>query len=115
MTPKKAEYQKELMRLRKLFEKVDPTKADLVEGLIEEAAWLRVETAVLKSNMAETGMIKIHPQNKGLQRPTEASKQYLKNVNTYAVLIKTLNGVLMKDQIEEEDPFEEFLKERRDE
>jgi regulator of replication initiation timing len=113
--PKEAEYQKELMRMREIFENVDKVKAQLVEGLIEDAAWLRVQNAELKELMAETGMLKVHPEYRQIQKPTEAGKQYLKNVNSYAVIIKTLNGILQKNQLEEEDEFEKFLKEQRNE
>lgn len=112
---KQAEFQKEQARLAEIFKNVEPAKAQLVEGLIDEAAYLRVETAHLRSTMVETGMIKIHPQHKGLQKPTEAAKQYLKNVNSFAVVIKTLNGILQKDALEDEDPFDQFLKERKKE
>ena len=53
-------------------------------------------------------MVKIHPEHPDIQKPTEAAKQYLKNVNSYAVVIKTLNGVLSKSLIAEEDDMSEF-------
>ena len=109
---KEAEYQKELMRMREIFKNVDPLKAELAEGLIEDAAWIRVQSAELKTLMVETGMIKIHPDYRQIQKPTEAAKQYMKNVNSYAVIIKTLNGILQKDQLEEEDDFEKFMKDQ---
>jgi hypothetical protein len=79
--------------------------------LIENAAFLRAETWELRNLIERTGMVRAHPQHPELQKPTEAAKQYLKNINSYSVIIKTLNGVLQKNQIEGEDAFDAFLKE----
>lgn len=101
-------YQKELMKLTELFKDVDPPKAKLVEGLIEDAAFLAAENLDLRQSIATTGMVKVHPQHPEIQKPIEAAKQYLKNVNSYAVVIKTLNGVLNKSMVEEDDDLNEF-------
>ncbi|WP_208652573.1 hypothetical protein [Paenibacillus lautus] len=104
---------REEAKLREIFSKVDPEKAELVDGLIQDAAFLKAENSELRSRMAETGMVEFHPTNPRLQRPVEAAKQYLKNVNSYSVIVKTLNGVLMKDVIEDDDEFDKFLRERQ--
>jgi hypothetical protein len=109
-----SEYQKERVKLTKLFESIEPEKAELVAGLIDDAAFLKAENTALKLLMAETGMIKIHPTNKDMQKPLETSKQYLRNVNSYAVIIKTLNSVLAKNAIEEDDPFDDFVREHQE-
>lgn len=105
---KKAVYQQEHSKLTEIFAEVEETKRKLVEGLIEDAAFLKSENYELKENISEYGMIIYHPTNKQLQKPVEAAKQYLKNVNSYAVIIKTLNGVLNKNIIEEEDDLSDF-------
>ncbi|QNO14932.1 hypothetical protein HYG86_09175 [Alkalicella caledoniensis] len=101
-------YEKELKKLQDIFKDVDPSKAQLVEGLIEDAAFLKAQNYNLKKTIAATGMVKVHPEHPELQKPIETSKQYLKNMNTYAVVIKTLNGVLSKSIIEDDDELEEF-------
>jgi regulator of replication initiation timing len=101
-------YAQELGILKELFKDVDPTKAQLVDGLIEDAAFLRAQNIVLRRTLEESGMVLVHPNNKTLQKPVEAAKQYLKNVNSYATVIKTLNGVLNKNIVEEDDGLEEF-------
>jgi regulator of replication initiation timing len=105
---KKAIFQKELKKLTEIFADVEESKRKLVEGLIEEAAFLKSENEILKTNLSEIGMVNIHPQHKQLQKPVEAAKQYLKNVNSYAVIIKTLNGVLNKNILEDEDELSDF-------
>lgn len=101
-------YQKELMKITELFKDVDPPKAKLVEGLIEDAAFLKAENYALRQSITVTGMVKVHPQHPEIQKSVEAAKQYLKNINCYAVVIKTLNGVLNKNMIEDEDELSEF-------
>lgn len=107
------EIQKEREKLAELFKDIEPAKAMLVDGLIEDAAFLRVQNARLKARLAETGMVKIHPDYPDMQKPIEAARQYLRNVNSYAVVIKTLNGVLSKNVPDEEDEFDRFLKEHQ--
>lgn len=103
-----AVYQKELEKLTEIFTDIEESKKKLVEGLIEDAAFLKAENFVLKEALTEIGMVNFHPQNKHLQKPVEAAKQYLKNVNSYAVIIKTLNGVLNQNIIEDDDDLSDF-------
>ncbi|MFK7692868.1 hypothetical protein [Paenibacillus sp. HJGM_3] len=106
-------YRNELAKLEEIFREVDPAQAKLVEGLIKDAAFLAADNHVLREAIDKTGTVQIHPTNPNLQRTTEAAKQYLKNLNSYAVVIKTLNGVLSKNGFEGEDDFEEFMRESR--
>lgn len=106
--PKGAEYEREYKKLSELFSEVDESKRKLVEGLIDDAAFLRSENHTLKKSMEITGMVKIHPDKPDVQKTVESAKQYLKNVTSYAVVIKTLNGVLDKNGIEEDDELSDF-------
>jgi regulator of replication initiation timing len=102
-------YKKELEKLETIFKDVEPAKRQLVEGLIEDAAFLKAENFALRQSLEQTGMIKVHPSHPDIQKPIEAARQYLKNVNSYAVVIKTLNGVLNKSMTDpDEDELEEF-------
>lgn len=101
-------YQQELSKLVEIFKDVEVSKRKLVEGLLEDAAFLKAENDILKQTISKTGMVKIHPEYPELQKPTEAGKQYLKNINSYSVVIKTLNGVLSKNIIEDDDDLSEF-------
>ncbi len=102
------QIKQEKERLTELFSEVNEKKRNLAAGLIEQAAFLYVDNKALEKAMAGTGTVKIHPEDPTLQKVTEAGKQYLKNANTYAVTIKTLNGILSKDALEEDDGFDEF-------
>lgn len=101
-------FKKEKSKLTDIFKDVEESKRKLVEGLIDDAAFLKSENYELKLLLQETGMIQIHPSQRHLQKPTEAARQYLKNVNSYAVIIKTLNGVLSKNIIDDDDELSEF-------
>ncbi len=106
---REAAYRREREKLLGLFAEVTPAKRELVETLIEDAAFLSAENAALRESLQGTGMVKRHPQNPELQKPLEGARQYLKNVATLAVVIKALNGVLSRDVAEgEDDELDEF-------
>ncbi len=100
---KQSVYLAELEKLKEIFQNIEEDKAKLVEGLVEDAAFLLAENNALREIIGATGMVKIHPQYPEMQKSTEASKQYLKNVNAYAVVIKTLNGVLNRSIVDQDD------------
>jgi len=103
MPSKSAVYVQEREKLSKIFETVEESKRQLVEGLIEDAAFLKAENIELRQSLEGTGMVLIHPTDPSKQKPVESSRQYLKNVNSYAVIIKTLNGILSKHVIDDDD------------
>ena len=104
MNKVKVEYE----RLRSLFSSVDETKTKLVDNLIEQAAFMKIELGILQDQIRKHGAIQI--SNKGAQRQTEAAKYYTKLVNSYGTVIKTLNSIMGKNVIDGDDAFDEFLK-----
>lgn len=107
--PKKSEvYEQELAKLKEIFAGVAPENAQLVDGLMHDAAFLKAENYILRQKLAVTGMVQFHPSDPSKQRPVEASKQYLKNVNSYSVVIKALGSVLMKNIDDDDDDLSEF-------
>jgi hypothetical protein len=98
----------EYERLRSLFSSVDPTKAELVDNLLNEAAFMRVQLENLQLQIRKYGAIQI--SSKGTQRQTEAAKYYTKLVNSYGNVIKTLNTIMGKNMIDDNDEFDEFMK-----
>ena len=106
---KSQEYETELSKLEEIFSDVEPGKKKLVDGLIEDAAFLYAENLRLREVINNTGMVRLHPAIDGLQKPTEAAKMYLKNVNSYAVVIKALNAVLSKNPMEDDDEFDKWI------
>ncbi|MCX7570401.1 hypothetical protein OS242_10545 [Tumebacillus sp. DT12] len=106
-------YQQEHAKLTGIFTGVDTGKAKLVEGLIEDAAFMYAEMSHLREIIKTTGSVQINPMDPTRQKTPEVSKQYLKLLNSYAVVIKTLNGILNKNMNEGEDEFDEWVKQQR--
>jgi regulator of replication initiation timing len=98
----------ELERLRSLFSSVDETKTQLVDNLIEQAAFMKVELDKLQEQIKKHGAVQV--SSKGTQRQTEAAKYYTKLVNSYGTVIKTLNTILGTQVDDGDDAFDEFLK-----
>ena len=104
---KRMYVQVEYERLRSLFSSVDETKTKLVDNLIEQAAFMKIELGILQDQIRKHGAIQI--SNKGAQRQTEAAKYYTKLVNSYGTVIKTLNSIMGKNIIDEDDEFDKFI------
>lgn len=98
----------EYERLKALFSNVDEAKSELVDNLIQQAAFMSVELQLLQDKIKRFGAVQV--STKGTQRQTEAAKYYTKLVNSYGTVIKTLNSILGKNVDEGDDAFDEFLK-----
>jgi hypothetical protein len=105
---KQAEYSAELKKLQGIFAEVEEPKRILVDGLMKDAAYFYAENKVLRASLTKTGMIRVNPSNPAQQKPVEAARQYRQNSAAYAVIIKTLNGILSKNILDEDDDLEEF-------
>ncbi|MFA7105695.1 MAG: hypothetical protein WC154_00190 [Candidatus Izemoplasmatales bacterium] len=99
---------REYERLISLFSLVDDTKKELVDNLIYQAAFMKVELDKLQEQITKYGAVQI--SSKGAQRQTEAAKYYTKMVNSYGTVIKTLNTILGTHVDEGDDAFDEFIK-----
>ncbi|PKK97336.1 MAG: hypothetical protein CVV58_01745 [Tenericutes bacterium HGW-Tenericutes-3] len=97
----------EYKRLKSLFSSVDETKTELVDNLIQQAAFMKVELGILQDQIQKHGAVQV--SNRGAQRQTEAAKYYTKLVNSYGTVIKTLNSIIGKNIIDEDDEFDKFI------
>ena len=106
MTNKKvdAEYQ----RLLLLVKDVDETKKQLLDELLRKAAFLKVKMDLLQNQMKDGGVTQ--KSSKGNIRMSQRFKVYLSSLATYQQIIKTINTIIGKNKIEEEDEFDEFIK-----
>ena len=107
------EINHEYKRLRSLFSSVDVNKTKLVDNLIEQAAFMKVELGNLQEQIRKHGAVQI--SNKGAQRQTEAAKYYTKLINSYGTVIKTLNSIMGKNVIDGDDAFDDFLRKANNE
>lgn len=108
------EIQKERARLAEIFSQAPAEIQELAQGLIDDAAFLAVENRRLRGVIEQTGMVRVHPQHPEIQKTTESAGQYLKNVNSYAVVIKALAGMARKVDGEGEDELDRWMREKRE-
>lgn len=105
---KKEAYTKELNKLNEIFSDVEESDKKLVEGLIQDAAFLYAENYELKQILEKTGMIKINPDNLSQQKPLPIAKEYRQNLNSYSIVIKSLSSVLQKKIDDEDDDMDDY-------
>lgn len=98
----------EYQRLKSLFNSVDETKTELVDELLKKAAFLKVELDNLEAKVTRYGSIEI--SSKGNTRESIYYKTYLSSVSIYQGLIRTLNGIMGSNVIDDDDEFDEFMK-----
>ncbi len=106
-------------RLEKLYQDMDDAKKQLAAGLIEEAAFMRVQLEELRRDLQNKGWYE--PFSQGNQAPYERARPAGQTYNTlnanYQKIIKQLDGMLPKIDAtpkEESDGFDVFV-EGRDE
>jgi hypothetical protein len=96
---KKTEEQKEIKRLTEIYKGLPPKQFALAQGLIAEAARLRVRCNKLWNDLQENGEVEFFSQ--GDQDPYErerpASRIYTAANKSYQTIIKQLNDMIPKD------------------
>ena len=97
----------EYERLKTLFLSVEQSKSELVDNLIYEAAFMRVQLESLQNQIRKYGAVQI--SKRGGERQTEEAKYYTKLVNAYGTVIKTLNSIMGKNIIDEDGEFDKFI------
>ena len=99
---------KEYERLAALFKDVDDTKTKLIDELLHKAAFLKVQLDDLQADVIRNGAIEY--SSKGNSRQTQCYKTFLASLGVYQTIIKTLNSIMGKNAIDEDDEFDEFIK-----
>lgn len=107
--------EEEKAKMLDIFKDVEKSQLVLINGLIDDAAYLKTENYFLKEKLKETGMIKYKPDDPTVQKQLPAAKEYRQNVNSYSVVIKTLSMILEKHEPEAEDEFEALMKRKMEE
>lgn len=94
-------------RIKGLFAGTDEGKLALLDGMIWEAARTRVQLDLLAEQAAQTGLVKIHPDDCTKQKELPVSFSLSKTRSTYINILKTLSKELGRTD-DEEDELEEF-------
>lgn len=114
-TEKIEKINEEYEKLKEIFSEADERTLKLVNGLLEETAYLKVELTGMRKVLNKTGMIKVHPSDFTKQKSLPIANEYRRTVNIYSLNIKVLNCILNKSGADEEDPFDEWLKTQNEE
>ena len=99
----KIEYE----RLLELFKDVDEAKQKLVDELLKKAAFLKTQLDSLEEEIRKYGCMKV-VGGKYILSP--AYKTFLNSLGIYQNLIKSLNLIMGKNTIDEDDEFDNFMK-----
>lgn len=109
----------EKQRLKKLYAGMTPARLKLAMGLIERAAFLRVELENLEADLLENGWTEPFQQSRGVDPYDRARPQgqtYQSAVKNYRDTIKQLDSMLPQNttKVSNSDGFDEFVNGRDD-
>lgn len=93
----------EYARIKALFDGAEQKQLDLVDGLIWEAARLRIELDGLNKIVQESGLIKVNPDNLNMQKELPVSRMIVKVRANYLNYIAKLNNILGCNAEDDED------------
>lgn len=102
--PEEAEYN----RLKELFADCDASMLALLDGMLWEAARLRVELNTLHLEGKKSGLVKMNPQNPALQKETPVSKVLPKVRANYANICFKLAKVLGKKDDDDDSGLDDY-------
>ncbi len=93
---KDAEISKELKKLQKIFENIQPDKKVLCESLIQNAAYMAVKLRELQDLIDQDGMVEEYDNGGGQsgRKIGSAVQIYQKMLPSYNQVIKTLASML---------------------
>lgn len=92
---KKLTEQGELRRLKKLYEDIPDNKKELVDGLLVQAARLRVSLNNLWDDLQENGETEVFKQgNDAFKRERPESKIFTARDKNYQAIMKQLDALL---------------------
>lgn len=103
--------QAEVNRLTELYKGLPSKKFALAQGLIAQAARLRVRLDILWADIEENGEFEYFTQSKTTepyQKERPVSKTFTATDKNYQSILKQLNDLLPPENVEEEDALDEF-------
>lgn len=107
---------KEIARLKNILKEIDPKKQKTVEGLIQEAAFMRATLEELRENININGVIDEMPQGEySILRESPYVKTYNTMIQRYTTVNDKLLSLLPKDLPKtKDDGFENFINSKND-
>lgn len=110
---------KEKLRLKRRYKTLPKDSMDILEGLIDRAAFLRVTVEDMEADIKENGTTEFFTQSEKLspyERERPVVRQHVQYINAYQKIIKQLDDKLEKNEpsgiLEKDDGFGAFLANR---
>lgn len=112
--PKEKKVKKEISRLRRIFKQMPKDSLDMVEGLIIEAADLRIRLEDIREDLDINGYDEMFSQSetqKPYERERPQARRYIAMNKSYQSIMKQLGDYIPKkiDSPDPDDGFEAFL------
>lgn len=89
------------------FKTINDDRKSIIINLVDEMVFLETQLFEIK----KLPMIKVHPKNPSLVKPTPASKLYKEFLQQYNNTVKNICSMLRKDDQKEESPLRLYMKE----
>ena len=92
---------REIARLKKLYQDIDPKEKTIVEGLIVQAARLRVSLDILWDDIIDKGDVELFTQSdktEPYERERPVARLFNSRDKNYQTIIKQLNDRLPEDK-----------------
>ena len=102
----------ELAKLRKLFRQIPDDRRQVVDGLIREAAWMRVTLEETRAVVDREGVVSQFVQGRQrFAREHPAAKLYAALINRYVLVVKSLLDLLpAQERAQQEDELMKFVR-----
>lgn len=96
---KESEIKKEVTRLKKLYKELGKDKIKFLEGIINEAAFMKITLEETRTTLLEEGMTEIFEQGKQkFKRNNPSVDIYTTFINRYSNVMKQLIDLLPKQE-----------------
>ena len=113
-----AKIQKENDRLRKRYRNLPEDTLDILDGLIDRAAFMRVQLADMEMDILQNGRVEMFSQSDKVdpyEKERPVVKQYTALSRNYQSISKQLDDKLPKaDPVDKDDGFDSFVAARED-
>ena len=114
---KETRIKKEDKRLRLIYKNLPKDKMRIVDGLICEAAYMRITLQDYREDLDEGGYVESFSQSEKVE-PYERERPVARLYNTmnknYQSITKMLSDMLPKIEVMQDDDFGSFINERED-
>ncbi|MGG3456060.1 hypothetical protein [Paenibacillus rhizolycopersici] len=107
---------KELRRLKKIYKDISKDKIDLIDGIIQRAAYMRITLEDYEADLDENGYVELFSQSDKMEpyeRERPVARLYNTMNNNYQKIMKQLTDLLPKDgggKERPDDPLMGFIK-----